>query len=112
MSRSLEDKTNDIIRCYTQFGDEIKELIAYDIANNIYKLGIKVTGDSCSRFLMSSQSCRIDTSKVSKFLEAQENEKQLKEDNPSCMHRLQVVLKGRWSRTLEIPPQLPAYQLI
>lgn len=69
LSRSLEDKTNDIIRCYTQFGDEIKELIAYDIANNIYKLGIKVTGDSCSRFLMSSQSCRIDTSKVSKFLE-------------------------------------------
>ena len=69
LSRTLEDKTNDIIRCYKQFGEDTKELIAYDIANNVYKLGIKVTGDSCSRFLKSPKSCYIDLSKVFKYLE-------------------------------------------
>ena len=70
LSRTIEDKIDNIIQYYEQFGDDIKELVAYDIANNIHKIvGIKITGDSCCRFLKSSHSCHIDRKKVSTYLD-------------------------------------------
>lgn len=70
LSRTIDDKTENIEQCYELFGNDTKELIAYDIANNIHNIGIKVTGDSCCRFLRSNKSCQIDSSKISAYIES------------------------------------------
>ena len=68
LSKSFCDKTDDIQASYHKFGNDIKELIAYDIANNIYQVGKKVAGDSCKRFLKSDKSIHVDLEKISQYL--------------------------------------------
>lgn len=68
LSRTFLDKTDDIRSCFEQFGNDTKELIAYDIANHIHQLGVKVAGDSCKRFLKSDKSTSISLEQISAYL--------------------------------------------
>lgn len=68
LSRSFNNNEEEIEKCFEEFGDDTKELIAYDIANNIHKIGIEIAGDSCSRFLRKN-SHRIDKAKISSYID-------------------------------------------
>lgn len=70
MCRSLKDNTEEICTYFSRFGNDTKELIAYDIANNINKVGISVAGDSCQRFMKSNSSCEIDISKILIYIDS------------------------------------------
>lgn len=69
LSKTTVDTTEDIQLRYKQFGLDIKELVAYDIANNINEIGVEVLGNSCVRFLKSNSSINIDATKVSSYIE-------------------------------------------
>lgn len=68
LSRSFQDKIDEIQACYDQFGNDIRELVAFDIANNIYGKGVSICGDSCVRFLSSNSSTTIDTNRLVQFI--------------------------------------------
>ena len=69
LSKTTEDITDGIRLHYEQFGRDIKELVAYDIANNINGIGVEVLGNSCTRFLKSNNSIAVDASKISSYIQ-------------------------------------------
>lgn len=68
LSRNFKDYKPEIEVGMNTFFDEVRSLVIYDIVNNVYKHGISVLGDSCARFLKSSKSIKVDSSKVDTFL--------------------------------------------
>lgn len=68
LSRELSDYTEEINKIYDEFCERIKELVVYDITNNIYSHGLSVMGDSCTRFLKSAHSYEIDNNKVGDYI--------------------------------------------
>jgi hypothetical protein len=69
LSKTTEDITEGIKLRYEQFGHDIKELVAYDIANDVNEIGVEVLGSSCVRFLKSNNSITVDPAKVSAYIE-------------------------------------------
>lgn len=68
LARSLDGKIEEITLSYDQFGRDIKELVAYDIANNVHKIGIPILDSSSVRFLKNKKSIIVDKNKINDFL--------------------------------------------
>lgn len=68
LSRTLEDYTKQIASLYDTFCEECTELIIYDIANNVFKVGCEICGNSCQRFLKSDKSISLSKEKVDQFI--------------------------------------------
>lgn len=68
LARTLNDYLAEIQQKYTDFYNDAKELVVYDIANNIDGFGCSVCGDSCIPFLESNHSLKISTEKRDQFL--------------------------------------------
>lgn len=107
-SRRLIDFTESINSKYLQFESDIKELVLYDITNDVYEKGIQILGDSCQRFLFNDKSTRIDTEKVHKYLFNKRNhfdpqelhviDEKMKKD-PRC---LREIAKGHFQTSFVI----------
>lgn len=69
LSRFEDDYSDQIEDWYGEFTKKSKVLLTYDIANHRFSRGVKVLGDSCSRFLKNSQSPEISESKVESFID-------------------------------------------
>lgn len=100
LARDLSDHIVDINSLYDTFCNDVKELVIYDIVNNVYKHGDSILGDSCVRFLGSNQSVTIDPDKVDDFLKLRsfpseqldEIRNQMKSDNRS----MRQITKGHF----------------
>lgn len=68
IARSLDDHIDEILHCYEEFFTEAKELIIYDIANNVFDIGRSVCGDSCIPIMESDRSVKVSTDKRDKFI--------------------------------------------
>ena len=68
LAKTFDDHINEIEQIYSSFFNEAKELIAYDIANNIYGIGCSVCGDSCLPFMESNHSVTVSVEKRDAFL--------------------------------------------
>lgn len=68
LARDLDDHLDEINTVYDSFCSDIKEMLVYDIVNNVYKHGHSIFGDSCVRFLKSNQSVKADNDKIEKLL--------------------------------------------
>ena len=68
LARSLEDHIDEILQCYDEFFNEAKEMVIYDIANNVFGIGCSVCGDSCIPILESDHSVKISVSKRDKII--------------------------------------------
>lgn len=70
LARSLDDHLEEIMHCYDEFFNETKEMIVYDIANNVFGVGCSVCGDSCTPIMESDHSVKVSTNKRDKFIES------------------------------------------
>lgn len=68
-ARSLEDHLAEILQCYNDFFTDTKELLIYDIANNVFGLGCSVCGDSCMPVMESNHSVKVSTEKRDRLLQ-------------------------------------------
>lgn len=68
LARTRKSYFDEINGYYSAFLNDIKELIAYDIANNVYGVGRSVCGNSCCQFLESGRSFRISPVKRDKYI--------------------------------------------
>lgn len=68
LARDIEDHLGEINMAYDSFCDDIKEMLVYDIVNNVYKHGHSIFGDSCVRFLKSNHSVNVDKEKIEEIL--------------------------------------------
>lgn len=64
LAKCLDNHVDDIMDLYDKFCDDTKELVLYDIANNIYGLGQSVCGDSCIPIMQSNTSVKVSSDKV------------------------------------------------
>ena len=67
--RRQQDFEEDILDWMKEFSDNFYELLIYDIANHIYKKGIRVFGDNCARFLKTNSSIKVSKKKVVNFID-------------------------------------------
>lgn len=63
-ARTLEDHTADIQDYYDEFCNNAKDLLVYDIANNVFGIGCSVLGNSCKTILKSDHSVVVSKDKV------------------------------------------------
>lgn len=68
LARDIDDHLDEINVLYEMFSNDIKELLVYDIVNNVYRHGESIFGDSCVRFLKSNHSTSIDKDKVCELI--------------------------------------------
>lgn len=64
LARCLDDHMEEITAIYDKFCDDVKELVLYDIANNVFGLGCSVCGDSCIPVMQSNSSVEVSADKV------------------------------------------------
>lgn len=69
LARTFEDHIADIKESYDAFYSESKDIVAYDIANNIFGVGCSVCGDSCIPIMESNHSIKVSADKKDKFIE-------------------------------------------
>lgn len=69
LARTFEDHLDEIKQSYDDFFTDVKDIITYDIANNVYGVGCSVCGDSCIPFMASNHSVKVCTDKCDKFIE-------------------------------------------
>jgi hypothetical protein len=69
LARTFEDHLDEIKQSYDDFFTDAKDIIAYDIANNVYGVGCSVCGDSCIPFMVSNHSVKVCTDKRDRFIE-------------------------------------------
>ena len=67
-ARTLEDHTEDIQKYYDEFCCATKDLLVYDIANNVFSIGCSVCGNSCKPILKSDQSVVVSKDKMQQFI--------------------------------------------
>lgn len=65
---SLDNHLDDIKRYYDEFFEQTKEMVVYDIANNVFGVGCSVCGDSCIPFMESNHSVKVSASKRDEFI--------------------------------------------
>ena len=68
-AKTLDDHVEEIKSIYDEFYNDIKEILIYDIANNVFRIGCNICGDSCVRFLQSNSSVKVSADKRDKFLQ-------------------------------------------
>jgi len=68
LTRTQKQYTKAIEKWIEQFCALCEELIIYDIANVNYKKGISIIGDSCIRFIESSQPNELSKNKIDEFI--------------------------------------------
>ena len=69
LARTFEDHLDEIKQCYDIFFTDVKDIVIYDIANNVFGIGCSVCGDSCIPFMTSNHSVKICADKRDKFIE-------------------------------------------
>ena len=69
IARSLENHLLEIQQCYNDFFTDTKEMLVYDIANNVFGLGCSVCGDSCVPIMESNHSVKVSVEKRDRFLQ-------------------------------------------
>lgn len=52
-----------------EFSEDMTQILIYDIANNYYDKGLRVTNDSCEQFLENNTSLKVDKKKVSDHID-------------------------------------------
>lgn len=70
LSRNTIDNVPVVENWIIDFSNSVEELIVYDIANNKFKKGISVFGDNCCRFFPKSNSYKLSTEKIEKFIDS------------------------------------------
>lgn len=63
LARSLENHIDEIKRYYDDFFEQTKEIVVYDIANNVFGIGCSVCGDSCIPIMESNHSVKVSANK-------------------------------------------------
>jgi len=61
--------TQELDEWLSYFHQTMKDLVIYDVYNELNTLGISIVGDNCSRFLKSKASYEICENKVNEFIE-------------------------------------------
>lgn len=69
LARSIEDHLDEIKQSYKDFFTDAKDIITYDIANNVFGVGCSVCGDSCIPFMESNHSIKLCEDKRNSYLE-------------------------------------------
>ena len=69
LARTFDDHISDIQKLYDNFFTDMKEVIAYDIANNVFGVGCSVCGDSCIPIMESNHSVKVSTDKRDAFID-------------------------------------------
>lgn len=68
LAKTFDDHLEEIQQSYSSFFSDAKELIAYDVANNVFGVGCSVCGNSCIPFMESNHSIRISVEKRDDYL--------------------------------------------
>lgn len=68
LAKTFDDHLEEIQQSYSSFFSDAKELIAYDVANNVFGVGCSVCGNSCIPFMESNHSIKISVEKRDEFL--------------------------------------------
>lgn len=68
LARTLDDHLEQIEQSYSAFFSDAKEVILFDIANNIFGIGHPVCGDSCIPLMESNHSIKVSIDKRNDFL--------------------------------------------
>lgn len=69
LARTFDDHVTDIKQVYDTFFTDAKELVMYDVANNVFCVGCSVCGDSCIPFMESNHSVKVSLEKRDAFIE-------------------------------------------
>ena len=117
LTRSLESHFPEINNLYQKFCDDIKELIIFDITNNVYDFGKSVCGDSCCKFLSSDgKSCHIDITKIKQFIETlefpSENIESIKKLFEKDKRNIRQIAKGHFQTSFVINLLMELYKTI
>jgi hypothetical protein len=70
LARTLDDYSVHVIKWYGEFSGQAELLLVYDVANHIYDRGVKVFGDTCSRFLENSKSPNLSPTKIEGYIDS------------------------------------------
>lgn len=68
LARTFDDYVAEIKQMYDEFFTDTKELVTYDIANNVFGVGCSVCGDSCIPFMESNHSVKVSVGKRDAFI--------------------------------------------
>jgi hypothetical protein len=49
--------------------DKLRDLVAYDLANNLFQKGLSVIPDNCTKFMRGQNSAELDSAKLERYLE-------------------------------------------
>jgi hypothetical protein len=101
-TRSFDNHVTELNNYYKRFGDDVKLLVAYDVANNVFEKGVSVLGKSCIRVLSTDEPHLVDKDKVSdiinrikpSFSEQEINESLELIDNDS--RTMREIMKGHF----------------
>lgn len=69
LSRSATADLNIITGWYDRFCREVLPLLEYDLANQVFRIGVSVFGDSCARHLIDQKSEHLSPTKIRRFIE-------------------------------------------
>ena len=68
LARTLDNHLDEINQYYEEFHREARELLVYDIANDLFAVGRSICGDSCIPFMESNHSLKVSSEKRDSFL--------------------------------------------
>ena len=107
-ARTLDDHVEEIKESYKEFYNGIKDIIVYDIANNVFEVGCSICGDSCTRFLCSNTSIKVSTDKRDKFLQSKSicfspsQIEEIRERVDNDQRELRQIVKGHFQASFVV----------
>lgn len=69
IGRTTRVLSTEILLHKDEFSNSFRDLIIYDVANQLYRKGVRVFGDNCHRFLTNNRSIQVCSKSVSDYIE-------------------------------------------